>query len=85
MLCYPDRMNERSLQDILEWIVLGLLIAVAVLVVLWVGGWLFTFLGAVLKGLAGIVWVILKFLVPVLIVAAVVYFIVRFVQRPKAA
>ncbi len=80
-----NSMNDRSLQDILEWVVLGLLIAVAVLVVLWVGGWLFTFLGAVLKGLAGFVWALLRVLVPVLIVAAVVYFVLRFVQKPKTA
>lgn len=78
-------MNERSLQDILEWVVLGLLIVVAVLVLLWVGGWLFSFLGAILKGLAGFIWVVLKLLVPILIVAAVVYFILRFVQKPKTA
>jgi hypothetical protein len=78
-------MNERSLQDILEWVVLGLLIAVAALVVLWVGGWLFTFLGTLLKGLAGVVWALLRVLVPVLIVVAVVYFVMRFIQKPKTA
>ena len=78
-------MNERSLQDILEWVVLGLLIAVAVLVVMWLGGWIFTFLGALLKGIAGFVWGLLKFLVPILVIAAAVYFLVRFLQKPKAA
>lgn len=78
-------MNERSLQDILEWIVLGLLIVVAVLLVLWVGGWLFTFLGGVLVTIAGFIWRLLTLLVPVLVVAAVVYFVLRFVQKPKAA
>ncbi len=78
-------MNDRSFQDILEWVVLGLLIAVAALVVLWVGGWLFTFLGAILKELAGFVWALLRVLVPALIVVAVIYFVVRFVQKPKAA
>jgi uncharacterized membrane protein len=78
-------MNERSLQDILEWVVLGLLIAVAALVLLWVGGWLFTFLGGILKWLAGFVWAVLRVLVPVLVVAAVVYLIVRFVQKPRTA
>jgi hypothetical protein len=84
-MCYLKVMNERSLQDIVEWIVLGLLIAVAVLVVLWLGGWVFTFLGAFLKGVAGIIWNILRVLVPALVVAAVIYFALRFVQKPKAA
>ncbi|RDI96322.1 hypothetical protein DV704_00395 [Meiothermus sp. QL-1] len=78
-------MNERTLQDILEWVVLGLLIAVAVLALLWVGGWLFTLLGSLLKGLAGLVWALLRVLVPVLILVAVAYFVVRFIQRPKTA
>ncbi|MBI5811415.1 MAG: hypothetical protein HZB27_01990 [Meiothermus silvanus] len=77
--------NERSLQDILEWIVLGLLIAVAALVVLWVGGWVFRFLGSVLLAISGIIWVLLKFAVPALIIAAAIYFLVRYLQRPKTA
>jgi hypothetical protein len=36
---------ERTLRDILEWVVLGLLVVVGVLLALWVGGWVFTFLG----------------------------------------
>ncbi|GIW39419.1 MAG: hypothetical protein KatS3mg075_900 [Meiothermus sp.] len=62
---------------------LGLLIAIAVLAVLWVGGWLFTFLGTLLKGVAGVVWALLRVLVPVLIMVAVAYLALRFVQKPK--
>jgi len=84
-VCYPEHMNERSFQDILEWVVLGLLIAVAALVVMWVGGWLFTFLGMILKGLASLIFRLLTILVPALIVAGAIYFILRFVQKPKSA
>lgn len=78
-------MNDRSLQDILEWLVLGLLIAVAVLVVLYVGGWVFTFLGTVLTSIAGLVWALLRIAVPVLVVAGIIYLAVRFLSRPKTA
>ena len=77
-------MNERLLQDMLEWVVLGLLIAVAALVVLWLGGRVFTLLGKLLVGLAGFIWSLLKLFVPLLAVAALVYFVVRYAQKPKA-
>lgn len=77
-------MNDRSLQDILEWVVLGLLIAVGVLVVFYVGGWVFTFLGALLTGIASLVWSLLRIGVPLLLLAGGIYLAVRFLSRPKA-
>jgi hypothetical protein len=50
-----------------------------------VGGWVFRFLGSVLLAISGIIWAILKFAVPALIIAAAIYFLVRFLQRPKTA
>ena len=67
---------ERTLRDILEWVVLGLLVVVGVLLAFWLGGWIFTFLGKVLLAL--------KYAVPVLILAAIGYGVVYLLQRRKA-
>ncbi|MFD3006375.1 hypothetical protein [Thermus tengchongensis] len=75
---------ERSLRDILEWVVLGLLVVVGVLLALWVGGWVFTFLGRVLLALSGLIWELLKFAIPLLILAAIGYGVVYLLQKRTA-
>lgn len=77
-------MNDRTLQDILEWLVLGLLVAVGLLLALWLGGWVFTFLGKLLLALSGLIWTILKYAVPALILVGLAYLVVRFLQRRTA-
>ncbi|WP_028490728.1 hypothetical protein [Thermus islandicus] len=72
---------ERTLRDILEWVVLGLLVVVGVLLALWVGGWVFTFLGKVLLALSGLIWTLLVYTIPVLIVAAIGYGVIYLLQR----
>ena len=72
---------ERTLRDILEWVVLGLFVVVGVLLALWVGGWVFTFLGRVLLALSGLIWTLLTYAIPVLIVAAIGYGVVYFLQK----
>ena len=62
---------ERTLRDILEWVVLGLLVVVGVLLAFWLGGWIFTFLGKVLLALSDLILLLLKYAVPVLILAAI--------------
>lgn len=76
---------ERSLRDILEWVILGLLVVVGVLLALWVGGWVFTFLGKVLLALSGFIWDLLLFAIPLLILAAVGYGVVYFLQKRTAS
>lgn len=75
---------ERTLRDILEWVVLGLLVVVVVLLALWVGGWVFTFLGRVLLALSGLIWELLKFAIPLLILAAIGYGVVYLLQKRSA-
>lgn len=77
-------MNDRALQDTLEWLVLGLLVAVGLLLALWLGGWVFTFLGKLLLALSGLIWTILKYAVPALILVGLAYLVVRFLQRRTA-
>jgi hypothetical protein len=76
---------ERTLRDILEWVVLGLLVVVGVLLALWVGGWVFTFLGKVLLALSGLIWTLLTYAIPVLIVAAIGYGVVYFFQKRSSS
>ncbi|GAB5601801.1 hypothetical protein FJNA_03250 [Thermus sp. FJN-A] len=75
---------ERSLRDILEWVVLGLLVVVGVLLALFVGGWVFTFLGKVLLALSGLIWKLLQYAIPLLILAGIGYGVVYFLQKRNA-
>jgi predicted lipid-binding transport protein (Tim44 family) len=73
-------MQQTDWQKTLEVVVKGFVAAIVALAGLWVLGWLFTFIGSVLIGLAGIVVALLKFLVPVAVIAAIVYFFVSQTQ-----
>ena len=75
---------ERTLRDILEWVVLGLLVVVGVLLAFWLGGWIFTFLGKVLLALSDLILLLLQDAVPVLLLAAIGYGVVYLLQRRKA-
>ena len=74
-------MDRYTLEEILEWVVLGLLLAVLALVVLWLGGWLFVFLGKVFLLLSKLIVSLLYFLVPALIVAGAVYLLVQWLSK----
>ena len=75
-------MKQTDWRTTLEVVVKGLVGAVLVLAGLWVLGWLFSALGALLLGIAGIVSALLRFLIPVAAIAGIVYFIVAQL-RPK--
>ena len=75
---------ERTLRDILELVVLGLLVVVGVLLAFWLGGGIFTFLGKVLLALSDLILLLLKYAVPVLIRAAIGYVVVYLLQRRQA-
>jgi hypothetical protein len=81
---YNSAMQQTDWQKTLEVVVKGFVGAVVALAGLWVLGWLFTFIGSVLIGLAGIVVALLKFLVPVAVIAAIVYFLVSQLQPSQA-
>jgi hypothetical protein len=50
-----------------------------------VGGWVFTFLGKVLLALSGLIWTLLTYAIPVLIVAAIGYGVVYFLQKRSSS
>jgi hypothetical protein len=75
-------MKETDWRKTLEVVVKGLVGAVLVLAGLWLLGWLLTFIGGLLLGLAGVVGALLRFLIPVAAIAGIVYFVVAQL-RPK--
>lgn len=81
---------KRSLQEVVELVVFGLIALLIGTGVLWLVGWVFGLVGLLFKVLAGLIWWLLRFIVPVAIVAGLVYFLVRVVQgqgerRPQPA
>ena len=73
-------MEKAKVEEILEWVVLALIVSVATLVLLWVGGWLLLGLGKLFLWLAGVLAQLLYFLVPALVVAGAVYLVVRWLE-----
>jgi len=74
-----------TLEDILEWVVLGLLVAVVVLVGLWLVGWAMVFLGRIFLGVAALIVVLLRFLVPALVIAGLLFLLLRALSKPRSA
>ena len=78
-------LDRYNLEELLELIVVGLLIAIGVLVALWLGGWLMVVLGRVFLAVAALIVALLKFLIPALFIAGVLYLILRFFSNPQTA
>ncbi|HGY09362.1 MAG TPA: hypothetical protein ENK37_04815 [Oceanithermus profundus] len=78
-------MDRYTFEDLLEWVVIGLLIVVGVLVALWLGGWLMVFLGKLFLAVASLIVALLKFLIPALLIAGVLYLILRALSKPQTA
>ncbi|WP_457631937.1 hypothetical protein [Oceanithermus desulfurans] len=80
-----NALDRYTLEDLLEWIVIGLLIVVGVLVALWLAGWVMVFLGKIFLAVAALIVALLKFLIPALIIAGVLYLILRALSKPQTA
>lgn len=80
-----NALDRYTLEDLLEWIVIGLLIVVGVLVALWLGGWVMVFLGKLFLAVAALIVALLKFLIPALLIAGVLYLILRALSKPQTA
>ena len=72
---------KRSMQEIVELVVFGLIAVLLATGVLWLVGWLLGLVSTALIWLAGLVWAVLQFIVPVAVVAGIVYLVVRLVQQ----
>lgn len=75
---------KRSLQEVVELVVFGLIALLIGTGVLWLGGWVLGWVGLLLKFLAGLIWWLLRFIVPVAIVAGLIYFLVRVLQGDRS-
>lgn len=71
---------KRTLQEIVELVVFGLIALLLGTGLLWLLGALFGVVGTVLAWLAGLLWAILRFVVPVALVAGGVVLLVRLAQ-----
>jgi uncharacterized membrane protein len=74
---------KRSIQEIIELLVLGLIALLVGTGLLWVVGWTFGGVGYLLKLLAGLIWSLLRFVVPNAMVGAAVYALVRLLQGQR--
>lgn len=72
---------KRSFQEILELVAFGLIALVVGTALLWVGGWLLGLVGLLLQGLAGLLWLVLRWILPVAILLGAIYAIVRLFQE----
>jgi len=80
-----NALDRYTLEDVLEWVVIGLLAAVGVLVALWLAGWIMVFLGKLFLAVAALIVALLKFLIPALLIAGVLYLILRVLSKPQTA
>ncbi len=71
---------KRSAQEIVELVVFGLIALLLGTGVLWLLGWVFGAVGTVFIWLAGLIWALLRFIVPVALIAALVVLVVRLVR-----
>lgn len=78
---------KRSLQEYVELVVFGLVALLVGTGLLWLVGWVLSLGGIALKWVAGLLWNLLRFIVPVAIAGGLVYFLVKAAQdrQPKPA
>lgn len=74
---------KRSVQEIVELLVFGLIALLIGTGLLWLTGWMFDLAGSVFRFLAGLIWALLRFIVPVALVAAIAYLLVRLLQQGR--
>ena len=72
---------KRSLQEVVELVVFGLIALLVGTGVLWGLGWLLGIVGIVFKFIAGLIWMLLRFIIPIALVLGVIYFIVRVINN----
>lgn len=75
---------NRSFREIVELVLFGLIAVLVVTGIFWLIGWTFTGVGIALRWLSGLLWLVMKFAIPVAIVGALFYFLVRFIQKNQA-
>ncbi|HEX7005168.1 MAG TPA: ABC transporter permease [Trueperaceae bacterium] len=74
---------KRSVQEIVELLVFGLIALLIGTGLLWLAGWIFDLVGVLFKFFAALIWSLLRFIVPVAIGAAIIYALVRLIQQQR--
>lgn len=69
---------KRSLQEIVELIIFGLLALLIGTGLLWVFGQILKFVGWLFIKISWILWLLLKYILPIAIAAGIIFFIVRY-------
>jgi hypothetical protein len=69
------------MQEIVELVVFGLIAVLVGTGVLWLVGWLIGLLGSLFMWLAGLLWLVLKYIVPVFVILGAVYYLFRLLQN----
>ncbi len=72
---------KRSLQEIVELVVFGLIAVLVGTGVLWLVGWLIGLVGTLFMWLAGILWLVLRYIIPVFVILGAIYFLFRLLQN----
>lgn len=72
---------KRSLQEIVELVVFGLIALLVGTGVLWLLGWIIGLVGSLFMWIAGILWLLLRWIIPVVVIIAAVYALFRLLQR----
>jgi hypothetical protein len=72
---------KRSLQEVIELVVFGLIALLIGTGLLWLVGWLLGIVSVVFTAIAGWIWQLLRFIIPVAIAAGVIYFIYRLISN----
>jgi uncharacterized BrkB/YihY/UPF0761 family membrane protein len=72
---------KRSLQEVVELVVFGLIALLIGTGLLWLVGWLLGIVSVVLTAMAGWVWQLLRFIIPVALVAGVLFFLYRLITN----
>jgi predicted lipid-binding transport protein (Tim44 family) len=70
---------KRSLQEVVELVVFGLIALLIGTGLLWLVGWVLGLVSVVFTAIAGWIWQLLRFIIPVAIAAGVIYFIYRMI------
>ena len=76
---------KRSFQEVVELVVFGLIALLIGVGVLWLLGWVLGLVGLLMKFLAGLIWWLLRYIVPIAIVAGLIYFLVRVLQGDRSS
>lgn len=72
---------KRSMQEIVELVVFGLIAVLVGTGVLWLVGWLIGLVGSLFMWLAGLLWLVLRYIVPVFVILGAIYYLFRLLQN----